>query len=156
MQKVYTVDEARLKLERYCAYQDRCHREVIDKLIRIGMFREAIDTIVARLIQDGYLNEERFARNFARGKHRTKGWGIPRITSELKQRGISAANLKAALSEIQPEAYAGNFAELAQKKWDATRESDLLRKKKKVFDFLIRKGYESNLVYEVIARLARD
>lgn len=143
-------------MERYCAYQDRCHKEVVEKLIGMGMIRVAIDEILGKLIADGYLNEERFARSFARGKHRTKGWGIPRITSELKMRGISAANLKAALSEIKEEDYSDNFNEIAQKKWDTIRESDILKKKKKVFDFLIRKGYESHLVYDKIAKMAND
>lgn len=156
MGKVYSVDEARKKLEHFCAYQDRCHAEVSAKLRDMGMIREAIDVIMTRLIQDNYLNEERFARSFARGKHRIKGWGIPRITSELKIRHISAANIKAALSEIQPDDYQENFTRLSEKKWETTIEKDLLKKKKKVADFLLRKGFEHQLVLDKIHQLAKS
>lgn len=156
MGKVYSVDEARRKLEHFCAYQDRCHAEVSAKLRDMGMIREAIDVIMTSLIQHNYLNEERFARSFARGKHRIKDWGIPRITSELKLRHISAANIKAALSEIEPDDYHENFDKLAERKWETTSEPNQLKKKKKVADFLLRKGFESQLVLDKIHQMAKS
>lgn len=84
--KTYTVEEAKSKLETYCSYQERCHAEVEKKLKSMGMIPQAADLIIAHLIENNYLNEERFARAFARGKHRMKFWGRVRITHELKDR----------------------------------------------------------------------
>ncbi|NMH28213.1 regulatory protein RecX [Flavobacterium silvaticum] len=156
MSKVYSVEEARKKMEYFCSYQDRCHAEVSARLRDMGMISQAIDVIMTKLIQDNYLNEERFARSFARGKHRIKGWGIPRITSELKLRSISLANIKAALTEIPADDYHENFDKLAEKKWQTTLEKDLLKKKKKVADFLLRKGFESQLVLDKIHQLGKS
>ena len=87
--KGYTVQEATKKIESYCAYQDRCHKEVVSKLKEMGMIPLAVDTIIAQLIEDRFLNEERFAKSFARGKFNIKKWGKNRIVRELKFRNIS-------------------------------------------------------------------
>jgi regulatory protein len=92
--KSYTVDEAQQKLEHYCAYQERCHKEVEEKLKSMHMIPAAIDQIIGKLITDNYLNETRFAQSFARGKFRIKKWGKVRILNQLKFRGISAWNIK--------------------------------------------------------------
>mgnify|MGYP006126810111 CR=1 FL=1 len=89
MSEKLSLAEATLKLEYYCSYQERCHQEVVDKLYQLGMKSDEIDTIVVHLLQHNFLNEERFARSFARGKHRIKSWGKIRIVNELKQRHIS-------------------------------------------------------------------
>ncbi len=96
MQKkpVLTVAEAQQKLEHYCAYQERCHQEVVNKLQELGMIPAAIDAIISSLIQNNYLNEMRFAQSFARGKFRIKKWGKNRILRELKLRNISNYNIK--------------------------------------------------------------
>ena len=91
--KSYSVTEAKVALQQFCAYQDRCHKEVVDKLQKMNMIPAAIDVIVTELIQDNFLNEERFARSFARGKFRIKKWGRLRIVRELKFRNISKYNL---------------------------------------------------------------
>ncbi|MGV3461478.1 MAG: regulatory protein RecX [Flavobacterium sp.] len=153
--KTYTVDEAKSKLEAYCAYQERCHEEVEKKLRNMGMIPQAAEVIIAHLIENNYLNEERFARAFARGKHRMKFWGRVRITHELKARGISKFNIAAALEEIDEEEYLELFDALAEKQWQTTPERNLLRKKKKITDFLLRKGFESNLVYDKITELSK-
>lgn len=156
MEKVFSVDEAKRKIEAFCAYQDRCHAEVTEKLRSMGMIREAIDHIMGSLIESGFLNEERFARSFARGKHRIKGWGRSRIESELKMRGLSPANIRAGLSEIDAGDYLSEFDRIAKKKWETTVEANLLRKKKKCADFLLRKGFESQMVLDKIASLSRS
>lgn len=104
-----TVKEAQLKLEYYCSYQDRCHQEVVQKCCNLGMNSDEVDAIVVHLLQYNFLNEERFARSFARGKHRIKWWGKIRIVNELKQRHVSAPVIKLALTEISEEAYHETF-----------------------------------------------
>lgn len=140
--------EAQRKLEHYCVYQDRCHGEVIEKLKSLGMGTKATDEIVVHLIAHNFLNEERFARSFARGKHRIKHWGKIRIVNELKFRNISQYNINAALKEIEPGEYLANFHALAERQWENIREHNVLKKRKKFCDFMLRKGFESPLVYE--------
>lgn len=148
-----TLSEARLKLEYYCSYQERCHLEVVDKLKQLGMTKPEVDDVVVHLIQNDFLNEERFARAFARGKHRIKSWGKIRIVNELKQRHISAPNIKCALTEITEEEYQDTLDKVAEKHWDTIREADIQKKKKKFCDYLLRKGWESNLVYSKLTEL---
>ena len=152
--KSYSVEEARRKLEHYCSYQERCHEEVIQKLKSLNMIPQAIDVIINSLIENNFLNEERFACSFARGRHRIKHWGKNRIIQELKARGISRYNIERAIKEIDPDEYLAAFHSLAEKQWDAVMEKNIQKKKKKVADFLFRKGYETNLVYEKIAGLS--
>jgi len=150
MHKTYTVEEAKKKLEHYCTYQERCHDEVIQKLRSLNMIPEAIDVIVFHLIENGFLNEERFACSFARGKFRIKQWGRRRIINELKARNVSRYNIEIAIREIAEQEYLDTFNSLADKQWDSSNERNILKKKKKVADFLLRKGYESSLVMEKV------
>lgn len=154
--KTYTVEEAKRKLEQFCAYQERCHEEVIKKLRSMNMIPQAVDAVVGHLLEHNFLNEERFARSFARGKFRIKHWGRVRIVRELKARDVSRYNIDIALKEIDDTAYFETFDTLAVKQWEAIREKNILKKKKKLFDFLMRKGYESNLIYEAVQNLAND
>ena len=147
MNEALTVKEAQLKLEYYCSYQERCHQEVMQKASDLGMKSNETDAIVVHLIQHNFLNEERFSRSFARGKHRIKLWGKNRIINELKQRHISAPNIKCALTEIVEEEYQDTFNKLAEKHWETITERNAQKKKKKFCDYLLRKGWESNLVY---------
>jgi regulatory protein len=153
MSEVNSVKEAIHKIEHFCAYQERCHDEVVQKLRAMKMDSNEIDEIVAHLIKENYLNESRFACSFARGKHRIKFWGKVRIVNELKFRNISTYNINLALKEITTEEYEANFNTLAERNWNAVKESNGLKKRKKCCDFLLRKGYESNLVYEKVKEL---
>src|SRR5690554_2446292 len=150
-----SVEEAKRKLEYYCSYQDRCYKEVIAKLKTLGIFQSAIDHILDHLVAHDFLNEERFAKSFARGKHRIKGWGRRRIEQELKFREISAFNIKMALKEIEEE-YLSNFYSLADIKWQTINEKSLQNKKRKWVDFLMRRGYESHLIYDYLKELQQD
>lgn len=152
-QKTYTVDQAKQKLEYFCSYQERCHQEVVEKLKAMKMIPEAIDLIIVHLLDNNFLNEERFACSFARGKHRIKGWGKIRIVAELKFKGISKYNIDTALKEISQDEYLFNFHKLADNHWQNMRELDSLKRRKKFCDFLLRKGFESNLVYEKVKDL---
>ena len=144
----YTVVEATKKLEHYCAYQERCHKEVILKLKSMNMIPEAIDAIVVHLLEHNFLNEERFAKTYARGKFRIKKWGKRRLTLELKKKDISKYNVNQALREIDNDEYIGVFNDLAEKKANSIKESNSFKKKKKLVDYLLYRGWESHLVYD--------
>ena len=147
--KTYTVEESKRALERYCVYQDRCHKEVRKKLLEMRMIPDAIDVVIGHLIEHNFLNEERFAKAFARGKFNHKYWGKQRIVRELKQRQISAYNIKTALLEISDEDYMITFDTLSRKRIEQlSREKDKYKKRKKLIDYLIYRGWEGDLVYE--------
>ena len=147
--KTYTVEEAKRALERYCVYQDRCHQEVRKKLLEMRMIPDAIDIIIGHLIEHNFLNEERFAKAFARGKFNHKYWGKQRIVRELKQRQISAPNIKTALLEISEEDYIVMFDRLSRKRiQQLSKEKDKYKKRKKLADYLLYRGWEGDWVYE--------
>lgn len=152
----YTVEEAKKSLEKYCAYQDRCHKEIERKLWDMRMIPEACELILLHLMQHDFLNEERFARSFARGKFRIKHWGRQRIERELKIRDISAYNIRAGLSEISPEEYEEIFMKISRKRFEEVSENDRYKKRKKVADYLLRKGFESGKVYDVLKELEKE
>lgn len=149
-QKSYTVDEALQKLMHFCAYRDRSQKEVEDKLDSMRMFSEAKEKIIITLMQEGFLNEERFARSFVRGKFRIKKWGRIKITQELKKRGISNPIIKLGLSEIKEKDYLKSLYDLAEKKAEKITEANSFKKKKKLADHLIRKGYEPSMVFDCV------
>jgi len=151
-----SIKEAIQKLEYYCSYQERCHNEVIEKLRSLKMTSEEIDQIVVHLIQNNFLNEERFACSFARGKHNIKYWGKVRIVNELKFRNISKYNIDKALQEISTDTYLTNFHFISERNWESIKEINPTKKKKKFCDFLLRKGFESNLVFEKLKELTID
>ena len=152
-QESYTVKEATIKLMQFCAYRDRSHKEVEEKLRGMNMIPAAQEKIIIQLMQEDFLNEERFARSFVRGKFRIKKWGKIKIKQELKFREISAPIIKNALTEIDQQKYTSTLYELAEKKLRLLKEPDKFKKKRKLADFLLRKGYESNLVYEATNEL---
>ena len=152
---IHTVDEALIKLENYCVYRERCHREVEEKLTKMGMIPEAKAKIILHLLENDYLNEERFARAFARGKFRIKKWGKQRIRKDLKFKGISKYNIDAAIKEIPDHEYISTFNDLADKKFNTTKESNKNKKKRKVIDYLLYRGWESHLIYDKINQLFR-
>lgn len=143
------------KIEQYCAYQERCHEEVISKLKSMKVPWDEIDAVITNLISDNFLNEERFACSFARGKHRIKHWGKIRIINELKQRNINQTIINSALKEITPEEYLETFHTLAEKHWQTIPEKNVLKKRKKFCDYLLRRGFESNLIFEKVRALER-
>jgi regulatory protein len=153
MNDIFSIKEAINKIEHFCAYQERCHEEVVQKLRTMKMDSEEIDTIMVHLISDNFLNEERFACSFARGKHRIKHWGKIRIVNELKSKKITQTLINSALKEISPEEYATTFHTLAERHWESIRETNLMKKRKKFCDYMLRRGFESNLVFEKVKEL---
>ena len=148
--KVFTVDEIKRKLEQYCVYQDRCHKEVEQKMREYNLIPEAKEMILLSLLQDNFLNEERFAKRFARGKFRIKHWGKQRIVRELKFRNISSYNIKTALKEIDEQDYLKTIYSITEKRNEAISEPNIYKRKRKLIDFLMRKGYENELIYKTV------
>ena len=153
--KTYTVEEALLKLRNYCSYQERCHQEVRQKLIGMRMIPEAIDQIIVHLLEHNFLNEERFAKTYVSGKFRIKKWGRRRLTLELKKKGVSKFNINQAVREIKDNEYIETFNALAEKRVDYIRETNKLKKKKKLVDYLLYRGWESHLVYDKVNQLIK-
>lgn len=153
-QKTYTPEEAKRRMERYCAYQERCHKEVRQKLFDMRLGPDDRDEIIAHLIQHNFLNETRFAQAFARGKFRTKKWGRGRIVNELKFREITEYNIRLALKEIPNSEYYTEFDALAEKRFaQLVNEKDPQRKKRKFIDYLFYRGWESEMVYSKLNEL---
>ena len=152
-QKTYTVDQAIERLKNYCAYQERCHQEVKNKLKEMGMIPEAIDLIVTTLIRHDFLNESRFAKIYTRSKFNLKSWGKNRITSELKKREISKFNIDVSLKEISESEYESVFNALAEKRLSQLKETNKYKKRKKLADYLLYRGWESHKVYSKVKEL---
>jgi len=155
-QKSYTVEEATKRMERYCAYQERCHKEVHQKLYEMRMIPLAMDQIIDHLLRNNFLNETRFAQAFARGKFRVKKWGRKRIVNELKLREISKYNIQIALKEIPDSEYYNTFEALAEKRMQQlSSEKNLQKKRKKLADYLFYRGWESEMVYGKVNEISK-
>lgn len=149
----FSLKEIYAKMEYYCAYQERCYKEVEEKLYSFSVNLSEKEEILTYLIENNFINEERFAQSFVRGKHNYKFWGKNRIVNELKFRNISSRIITIALKEIPEETYLENFHQLAEKHWHNITERKGPKKNKKFVDFLLRKGYETNLIYEKLNEL---
>lgn len=151
--KTYTVDEAQKALEHYCAYQERCHQDVRKKLQSMNMIPEAIDHIIVHLIRHNFLNESRFVSAFIQGKFNIKKWGKLRLYRELKARDIPQTVIDKALQEIPGDKYLKTFNELAAKQLPKIKETNPWKKKRKLADYLLYRGWESHLVYDKVNEL---
>ena len=153
--KNWSLVEARGKMETFCSYQERCPWELRRKLFEKGIQGEAIETILGELAASGFVDEERFARAYARGKFRIKRWGRNRIRQELKLRDISSSIIQKGLSEIDGEEYFALLEREAEKKWEKTKEADAYKKRYLVTKYLLSKGFESDLIQEAMASLTK-
>ena len=154
MQKKYlTKEQALQKLKHYCGYQERSHAEVQQKLWDLGVRRAEHDEIISALIEEDYLNEERFAKAFVGGKFRMKDWGRKKIYYALKEKRVSEYNIKNAMKEIDEEGYINTLKLLAEKKYATLKGEQYLVRKKKTMDFLMQKGFEPELVRAAIERI---
>jgi regulatory protein len=143
------------KLEYYCSYQERCHADVVQKLYSLAVPQSMQDEVIVHLLHQNFLNEERFAVLFSISKFHQKNWGKKRITNELKQRNISDYLIRMGLKAIPEEEYEAMFNDLAEKTWESIKENNQLKKRKKFCDTLLRKGWESELVYEKVKMLKK-
>jgi len=152
--KFLTKEEALQKLRQYCAYQERSHYEVQQKLYQLGIRKSEHDEVISTLIEEDYLNEERFAKAFAGGKFRMKDWGRKKIYYALKEKKVSEYSIKQAMKEIDEAEYAKNLNELVAEKYESLKDEQYLVRKKKTIDFLIQKGYEYELVSRAVNQLS--
>jgi len=146
IRKQLSKEQALQKLKHYCGYQDRSHSEVKEKLYSLGVWKKDHDEIMAALIEENYLNEERFALAFAGGKFRMKQWGRVKIKYELKQRQVSEYTIKKALKQIDEEEYMTSLKKLAEDRYASLKGEQYLVRKKKTIDYLMQKGYEPGLI----------
>lgn len=142
--------KVRSKILRYCAWQERSHAEVRSKLYSEGLRKPAVEKIIAELIAEDYLNEERFARAFCRGKFNLKSWGKTKIKIELRQKGVSDANIRAAFSEIDDEQYLSRLKKLLDKKYNSLKSGRQPEKIFKTKQFLMQKGFEPSLIQQLL------
>lgn len=151
--KYYNLKQAKLKLENYCAYQERCHSEVRQKLYEMKVNQDWVDQIIVHLIEHNFLNEQRFAESFVKGKFNIKKWGRVRLRSELRRRDISKIIIDKALKDIPDAKYLQTFHETALKKLASIKEISKPKKKRKLADYLLYRGWESHLVYDKVNEL---
>lgn len=152
---VLTPTEAKEKIRRYCAYQERAHLEVRNKLYQYGLHRNDVDEIMTDLITEGFLNEERFAKAFAGGKFRMKKWGRIRITHALEAKGVSGNCILIGLREIDDADYAGTLRELLKEKSEALQEDNVYVLRDRLSKYAIQKGYEPEIVWQEIKDMIR-
>lgn len=148
--KRLTKEQAFQKVKHFCGYQERCHSEVKEKLFSLGVGKMERDEIVAMLIEENYLNEERFAIAFAGGRFRIKQWGRIKIRSELKKRRVSDYCINKALKQINDIEYLQTMKKLADKYSSSLKEEAEIIRKKKTIDYLMQKGFEGELVYRLV------
>ena len=147
----FTPSQALPKIKQYCAYQERCHTEVKEKLYSFGLYKNDVEQLISQMIEENYLNEERFATHYAGGKFRMKQWGKVKIKYALKQKQVSEYSIKKALKEINEDHYIKILNKLAAQKLKILKgEKNIFIKKRKLQDFLLQKGYEGDLVRELI------
>ncbi|MBX2913864.1 MAG: RecX family transcriptional regulator [Cyclobacteriaceae bacterium] len=148
--------EAVAKIQRYCAYQERSHKEVKTKLFEYGLYTGQVDEIISQLITDGFLNEQRFAKAYAGGKFRMKKWGRLKIKHELEFLGLTKNCIQQGLKELEGPDYTKTLRQLLQKKAATLKEESPFRKRDKVARFAIGKGYEPELVWKMVKELLHD
>ena len=148
--KYLTKEQAIQKVKQFCGYQERSHHEVEQKLWDLGVKKADHDEIISTLIEENYLNEERFAKAFAGGKFRMKDWGRKKIYYALKEKKVSEYNIKNAMKEIDEESYQKTLLELAEKKYELLKNEQYLVRKKKTMDFLLQRGFEQDVIIRAL------
>jgi len=155
-----TPTEARKKLENYCAYQERCHTEVREKLYGFGLYTREVDEIVAYLVTHNYLNEERFAEAYASGKFSIKHWGKNKIKAGLKLKRVSEYSIRKALASIDPDEYLKILRKVAEKKNNSlkltgatTKNQKEYLRKSKLTSYLLSRGFEGDLIADTLAEI---
>jgi len=148
--KVYSKEQAFTKASDYCAFQERSQQEVRDKLYTWGLHKDDVENVIAVLISEGFINEERFAKAFAGGKFRIKKWGRIKIKNELKLRKISEYCIRKAMEEINEREYINSLKEIIDKKSKAIQEKNVFKKAARIASYCVSRGYESEQVWELL------
>ncbi|HUS03434.1 MAG TPA: regulatory protein RecX [Chitinophagaceae bacterium] len=153
MIKKLSKEQALPQIKQYCVYRERCHTEVKEKLYSYGLYKNDVEQLMAQLIEENYLNEERFAIQYAGGKFRMNQWGRVKIKYALRQKQVNEYSIKKALMQISESDYKKTLNKLAAQKLKALKsETNIFRKKKKLEDYLLQKGYEGELIKEAFNR----
>lgn len=150
MKKYISQQEALILLQKYCAFQERCHSEVRTKLLSLGIYGELLEEIIGQLIEDDFLNELRFAKTYARGKFRMKAWGRIKIIHSLKQKGITDYCIKEAMKEINPEDYKESLHVILTLQLEKFPDLSPFERKSKAFRYALSRGYESGIIEELL------
>jgi regulatory protein len=153
MRKNLGPEQALQKIRQYCAYSERSHADTKDKLYGMGLFKTDVEKILSTLIEENYLNEERYAQQFVGGHFRQKKWGRVKIEAALKQKRVSAYNIRKAMKEIEEGAYLVCLAKLAVGKWALLKKEQYLNRVAKTTSFLLQRGFELNLIQSAIAKI---
>ena len=151
--KITDPEIAFLKMQNWCAYQERCQQDARNKLYEFGLWPDAVENIISSLIEANFLNEERFATQFVRGKHSIKKWGRIKIKMELKQKRVSEYCIKKGMQEIDETEYYNTLIKLIEVKKRLTSEKNPIKLKYKLMNYALSKGYEKDLVFDVINNL---
>lgn len=146
--KVFTPAQAKSKAEHYCAYQERAQQEVRDKLYEWGLHQEDVENIIVQLIEDNFLNEERFAIAYTLGKFRMKGWGKIKIKQHLKMKQVSEPLIRLALREINIDEYQEKITDTIKKKINKPVSDLSFVEKSKLAVYLQSRGFENDLIFE--------
>ena len=146
-------EQAIQRIRHYCAYQERAQQEVRDKLYELGMTKDEVEEIMSDLIAENFLNEERFAVQFAGGHFRIKGWGKVKIQHALQQKRVSSYNIKIGLKAIDEDAYLKTLQQLATKKWNSLKGERGLSRMAKTYAFLHQRGFEPILYQPIVQKL---
>jgi len=152
-QKLYDVKEAYLRASSYCAYQERTPDEVRERLREWNIRGEDVEAVISRLVEENFVNEERFAKAFAGGKFRIKHWGRLKIRQELRARGLSEYCVKQAMKEIDEKEYHQTLCCLIEKKNASLKDEETLVKKQKLLRYALSKGYENDLAWNAVEEL---
>lgn len=148
--KKLTPQQALQKLYNYCAYQERSHKEVRNKLYSYGLWTSEVEDLLTRLITEDFLNEERFAKSYAGGKFRMKKWGRLKIERGLEQHGVTSRCIKIGLKEIDPQDYQKTLESIIKKKWESIEDQSVFKKKDRIARYAISRGYEPELVWGIL------
>ena len=154
--KITDPNVALSRMESWCAYQERCQQEVRDKLYNLGLWPEAVESVIIELISRNFLNEERFAMAYAGGKFRIKRWGKQKIRMELKTRRIPDVLIRKALNQIDDQDYMAALEKSLSLKWNGEREKNPLKKKMKVMRYLMSRGFEQDLINDAMKNLTTE
>lgn len=148
--KFFTPQQGLIKAQKYCAYQERCQQEVRGKLYEWGIKKDDLENIISNLISDDFINEERFARAYARGKFRIKKWGRIKIKAALKGFDISSYCIKQAMKEINNEEYISTLKELIKKTYKGKMNTLSLPQQYALAKKIMSKGYEQDIIWDVL------
>ena len=151
--RIYKISEAKERIKNYCALQDRCQWDVRQKLSEWGLLVNTKNIIMKELINDSFIDEERYARSFCRGKFRIKKWGRRKIEFELKKKYISSVCIKKGMEEIEMDEYLKELENQAEKKNNLIKDKNHFKRKGKLAKYLINRGFENNLVWEKIKEI---